>query len=304
MLHLTSFIFRRSGSIINRGSIKPNRTPLFLTNNRDPFTLRTRSWFPVWEVKIPKVDEIEKAIEIGDIEVVKSVLRHCDVSSRLRNTSIEKAILYKNSKIALLLLQDPGTDPSYNDNVAIRYASSKGLIEVVRSLLQHPRVNPTTYAIQEASKNGHIDIVRLLLQDPRVDPSDNNNCAIREASKNGHIEIVRLLLSNLGVDPSDRDNLAIQLAIINGHIEVVRLLLSDPRVDPSACNNRALKTAVERGYTKIVKLLLRDPRVDSDVINDKDIEMAEEFNHCGILRLLLEHNRERYQENNLSITIQ
>src|SRR3972149_5015286 len=273
MLHLTSFIFRRSGSIINRGSIKPNRTPLFLTNNRDPFTLRTRSWFPVWEVKIPKVDEIEKAIEIGDIEVVKSVLRHCDVSSTLRNTSIEKAILYKNSKIALLLLQDPGTDPSYNDNVAIRYASSKGLIEVVRSLLQHPRVNPTTYAIQEASKNGHIDIVRLLLQDPRVDPSDNNNCAI-------------------------------QVAIKNGHIEIVRLLLSDPRVDPSACNNRALKTAVERGYTKIVKLLLRDLRVDSDVINDKDIEMAEEFNHCGILRLLLEHNRERYQENNLSITIQ
>src|SRR3972149_8669312 len=116
MLHLTSFIFRRSGSIINRGSIKPNRTPLFLTNNRDPFTLQTRSlfltnnrdpftlrnrsWFPVWEVKIPNVDEIEKAIEIGDIEVVKSVLRHCDVSSRLRNTSIEKAILYKNSKIA------------------------------------------------------------------------------------------------------------------------------------------------------------------------------------------------------------
>ena len=44
-----------------------------------------------------------------------------------------------------------------------------------------------------ASLNGYVEIVKLLLQDPRVDPSDENNLAIRLASFYGYIEVVKLL---------------------------------------------------------------------------------------------------------------
>ena len=44
-----------------------------------------------------------------------------------------------------------------------------------------------------ASDKGHTEIVRLLLQDPRVNPADRNNKAIIWASENGHTKIVRLL---------------------------------------------------------------------------------------------------------------
>jgi len=66
-----------------------------------------------------------------------------------------------------------GFDPSADDNYAIKYASENGHLEVVKLLLQDPRVDPidNNYAIQVASKNSHSEVVKLLLQDPRVKTS-------------------------------------------------------------------------------------------------------------------------------------
>jgi hypothetical protein len=68
-----------------------------------------------------------------------------------------------------------------------------------------------------ASKNGHIEVVKLLLNHPKVDPSAVNNygmnsidliivLAIRLASEKGHIEVVKLLLNHPKVDPSANNN--------------------------------------------------------------------------------------------------
>jgi len=59
-----------------------------------------------------------------------------------------------------VLLADPRTDPSAQDNIAICIASVKG----------------------------HTDIVNVLLADPRVDPSAHDNWPICIASANGHTE--------------------------------------------------------------------------------------------------------------------
>ena len=84
------------------------------------------------------------------------------------------------------------------------------------------RVNPAAdenNAIRWASQNGHLEVVKILLQDPRVDPGifqnwllydkigrgakDNN--PIRVASQMGHLEIVKLLMKDPRVDPSALD---------------------------------------------------------------------------------------------------
>ena len=56
-------------------------------------------------------------------------------------------------------------------------------------------VVPLSSSIRSASRNGHLEVVKTLLSDPRVDPSDNFNNAIDFASENGHVEIVKTLLS-------------------------------------------------------------------------------------------------------------
>jgi len=60
------------------------------------------------------------------------------------------------------------------------------------------------WAIRVASVDGHSEVVKLLLQDPRVDPSDDDNYAILLASGNGHLEIVKLLLQ----DPRVKNSLS------------------------------------------------------------------------------------------------
>jgi ankyrin repeat protein len=107
-------------------------------------------------------------------------------------------------------------------------ASLFGYVNVVWSLLEDPRVDPTARnneAIRMASENGHIEVVELLLENNRVDPTT----AIFNASKNGHIDVIQLLLEN-GVNPANDNNKAIRWASENGHVDVVELLLQDRRV--------------------------------------------------------------------------
>ena len=166
----------------------------------------------------------------------------------------------------VIMLMELGADPSAEDNLAIRYASVHDFPEVVKMLLEDPRVDPSAEnndAILFASMHGYSEVVKMLLEDPRVNPSANNNFAISWASRNGHAEVVRMLLEDPRVNPSAKDNEALRWASAYGYAEIVKLLLEDPRVDPSARGNEALRWASSRGHAEVVELLLADPRVDA-----------------------------------------
>uniref|UniRef100_A0A6C0JWZ0 Uncharacterized protein n=1 Tax=viral metagenome TaxID=1070528 RepID=A0A6C0JWZ0_9ZZZZ len=94
----------------------------------------------------------------------------------------------------------PFVDPSREDNWSIRVASQDGYVEIVRLLLEDPRVNPADYlnwSIDWASRNGHTEVVRLLLEDPRVDPTAHDNLILKWARHSGHTEIVNILTEHL-----------------------------------------------------------------------------------------------------------
>jgi ankyrin repeat protein len=59
-------------------------------------------------------------------------------------------------------------------------------------------VDPSIHSnllLRTASGGRHAEIVRLLLNDPRVNPSDNNNDALSWAVMSENYEIVRMLLT-------------------------------------------------------------------------------------------------------------
>ena len=170
-----------------------------------------------------------------------------------------------------MLLHDKQVDPSADDNIAIRWASRYGEIEIVKLLLQDKRVDPSAHkneAIVDASSNGHTEIVKMLLQDKRVDPSAGGNWAFRYASREGHTEIVRLLLQDKRLDLTiETDsfyygNEALEEASKEGHTGIVKLLLQDKRLNPSDYNiYNALLFARGNEHKETVKLLLQDKRV-------------------------------------------
>ena len=136
-------------------------------------------------------------------------------------------------------------------------ACESGEVATVASLLLS--VDPSVdnnHAIKSASLFGQLEVVRLLLEDPRVDPNECHlNSPLELACDHGHIEIVRLLLTDSRVDPSVGNNFPIQTASHFGYVEIVRLLLEDSRVNPDADNKMALRWANNAGHTKVVQLL-------------------------------------------------
>jgi len=150
-------------------------------------------------------------------------------------------------------------------------ACTSGNAETVARLLHE--VDPGAWnqaCLDRAIHNGHTEVVRILLQDPRVDPSVRDQSAIRDACRLGNTELVRLLLHHPRVDPSAKEQEAIRNACVHNHFGVVRLLLSDPRVDPSARGQAAFRTVMlSSNSNKILWLLLQDPRVNPRMTPEK-----------------------------------
>jgi hypothetical protein len=86
------------------------------------------------------------------------------------------------------------------------------------------------------------DLVRLLLQDPRVDPSVKDNVVLIFICKKGDdAELVDMLLRKYpNVNPAAQDNSALIYAAKNGCVNVVDRLLQDPRVDATMADNKSL----------------------------------------------------------------
>lgn len=89
-----------------------------------------------------------------------------------------KQVIHKGNLNKVKYYLTKGINPSSNDNRAIRIASDKGYLEIVKLLLEDSRVDPSALdneAIRYASCGGHTEIVKKLLEDPRVDPSSWDN---------------------------------------------------------------------------------------------------------------------------------
>ena len=92
-------------------------------------------------------NKLKEAIEIGNVEIVKELLKR-------------------------------GYNPNANFNQAIRLASVIGNLPIVNLLLQDQRVDPTA-GLMNAIIEGHLPVVNRLLQDPRVDPSTISTFTIK-----------------------------------------------------------------------------------------------------------------------------
>jgi ankyrin repeat protein len=87
---------------------------------------------------------------------------------------------------------DPDIKERFNVRMesTIRLASENGDFEVIKLLLNDPRVDPSNGPMRWASRNEHFEVVKLLLNDPRVDPSDDNDPP--SILLNRHFEFVKL----------------------------------------------------------------------------------------------------------------
>eukprot|EP01117_Protostelium_nocturnum_P013684 TRINITY_DN5129_c0_g1_i1.p1 TRINITY_DN5129_c0_g1~~TRINITY_DN5129_c0_g1_i1.p1 ORF type:complete len:367 (+),score=80.15 TRINITY_DN5129_c0_g1_i1:103-1101(+) len=215
------------------------------------------------EINPSKPHFIRISAALGYEELVRVLMSDPRVDPSSENNSvIQSASWYGHYGAVKALLQDPRVDPT---RYSLHFACKVGNLELVKLLLEDPRSLPSSnqnQAFRNACKFGHALVVEELLKDERIDPSAKNNISIQDAAQNGFFEVVDLLLKDKRVSPEANNNFAIQVSCTKGHEKVVELLLKDPRVDPSSRSDLALRRASFNGYTSIVELLLTDKRVN------------------------------------------
>lgn len=167
-------------------------------------------------IKCPTIDltseknlAIKKACKYGYTEIVKTLLQNGIDPATNNNYAIKKASENGYAEIVKILLETQKVDPSASKiyNYGIKKALKKGIsAEYLKLYLPSIFASGSNYAIKKASQKGHLEVVKLLLDSEKVDSSAENNYAIKQALKNGHVKVVRLLLADERIDLNDLIN--------------------------------------------------------------------------------------------------
>ncbi len=136
-------------------------------------------------------------------------------------------------------------------------AALHGNVEIVKIMLNDPRVVPNDKVLQYACEGGNTDIVKILLEYENMDPNSAQNYCVQIASKNGHHEIIEYLLNDRRFDKDDKNNLryALEMAAINGHHKIVESLLKCTDITYDMNMSLIIWKCREKGYDEIVNLL-------------------------------------------------
>ncbi|KAJ3220508.1 hypothetical protein HK099_004246 [Clydaea vesicula] len=212
------------------------------------------------------------AARYGKEEIVKKLLAIKEIDASLHdNLAINRACLYKNIVVVMLLLEDERVKRRLDFSVLANLASEIGSLPILELILNYQNAKFSSgiyHPLIQAVVNGHSEIVKRLLLDIRFDPSELNNLAVIEASKRGFYDILTYLIHDKRVDPSAQKNIVFIESCRRGYGPVVDILLKDNRVDPSDQDNLALIEASSEGNYNIVEKLLKDKRVDINAQNN------------------------------------
>ena len=245
----------------------------------------------------------------GNIEYVKKLLANSGIDINKTKTISNDTPLYvaaknKHIEIVRLLLSSPSIDVNNVFYLAIK----NGETDIVRILIEEPLVNINKQLqyrfppIRVAVELGQLEIVKLLLDHPRI--ILDRIGLLDSAVRNGFVSIVKLLLADPRIDineaPAHGGSTPLLSAIRNGNIEIVKLLLADPRIDINKLTQNNTMTpflaAIKKNDTGIIKLLLTDSRLN--IANNLYQELVSDVHDADILKQILTHlsiaNRNEY----------
>ncbi|PRP77640.1 ankyrin repeat domain-containing protein 44 [Planoprotostelium fungivorum] len=226
------------------------------------------------------------------IESLKLCLAHRHTPITIQS-ALELATTNGHADAVNVIIQH-GADPSADDNFCIKYAAAYGHIDVVRILLEDPRVDPSAengLPLERAMVSQDTRLVMLFLKYIQPDWSEQQaNRIMWCAAASGHTDMIRYLLDNTKVNPAASDNQALKFCVANGHVEATKLLLSDPRVDPSD-GNFVPKYVASSGSPELLELIIRDERVDPTQDESAVLTVAIVKEQTENVRVLLKDGR-------------
>jgi ankyrin repeat protein len=198
---------------------------------------------------------------------------------------------------ALETLLNAHFDPNAAHGLALSYASSGGVLDNVRLLLNHG-ADPNIGASQDgtpqvpivrAAQEGHAEVVRaLLLANADVDLVDSEGCtALLKSAIYHHDDVARYLL-DAKADPNHMDrtgNTPLEYAVRANQLGFVTLLLQHG-ADPNVKKGAPLLVAAQAGYLDIAETLIAHG-ASVNPAGGKDSPLSAAVSHLDIAQFLL-----------------
>ncbi len=247
------------------------------------------------------------AVSMGLIDKVRMLLKvkpkaNLDLPDNKGITPLIRAIINRDSEIALLLL-NAGADPNKSASATpLDYASRLGNIRVVKSLLDYGAgknlyIDKRVLSLYLAAKEGHADIITLLLEanvNPENGRGSNDDTALHQACIGGHLDAVKVLLGS-EANPNLQDDegfTPLHRATLHGHLEIVIQLLHNKRVIEDLKTKEGqtvLDLARLSGNAKLIDLLAMNTKLKK-LLRAEDVSYFDEapslllpmFNLLGI----------------------
>ena len=168
----------------------------------------------------------------------------------------KESLLFEATRAGELFLVEfalkTGDDIHFNDNSALKLASSKGYYDIVKYLVEHGADIHAEYdeALRVASQNGHLEIVKYLLKNG-ANLHTVEVSALRTAAANGHLEVLKFLIAEGAEIHVDNDK-ALIWASAKGNLEIVKFLVEQQGADIHASQDYALRWANSNGHLQVV----------------------------------------------------
>lgn len=276
-----------------------------------------------------KIDHIRLLLEDErtDLNIITTAIYEHHINPK--HTAFTYAVCINAIEFVKLFLDNP-VDINILDSLAIRIACDKGYHEIVKLLLDEPRLllsgtdDSGTTALMNACRNGHVKIVQLLLDDPRIDLhmlDTSNRSALfytvvqifgvtrylfGKTSHKNRFELFKLLLNSSKFDLNAVDKFGRTIFICacsDGNYNVVKLLLECSNIDFNKRDTNGRTAFYHACYRcqskyslKIIRLLLDEPDIDVNMPDNNGVTpicaaVREKDCYDNLVKMLLNNSR-------------
>ena len=250
------------------------------------------------------------AAKKGLLEVLKVMINHHNCNLMATNSQGETILhcAVEHIEVVRYLIIECNCDPmtvinNYYRDTVLHYAAKKGLLEVLKVMINHHNCN-----LMATNSQGetilhcaveHIDIVKYLINECNYDPMTINydeDTVLHYAAKMGLLEVLKFMINrhncNLMATNSQGENI---LHCAVEHIKVVRYLIIECNCDPLTVINddgdTVLHYAAEEGLLDLLKFIINHHNCNLMATNKRGENILDyAVEHIEVLKCLIECN--------------
>ena len=241
---------------------------------------------------LQSLEDLHKACRIGDLPLIKSLLRSCPTLLNESNKKLGWSVLYRSVICGHLdvceYLLKQGADPNHKTQMgdtALHHASETDQYLIVKLLLENRadpnlRQNDGETALHLACQKGNVDIVQLLIEcgaDPNVQNSVFGKTPLHYAVNYSHFKVVLILLkANVRIGVQDKHGKTAKDLAKNA--EIFSLFLESPSGIPSPEPSEILqKSSLEENSVSVHRNVLEISFSSDHKSVDEKIRGLEDF---------------------------